>query len=316
MRRLNAQAHAGPSPVGAIASPSTASTPAGTPAASPAPTPRQSPSRPEIVTVDPGAKARAAAEAAGGQVEPSPEEAAANALITPADQWPFTLLMQDLVLALGKPAWEARHGAAMAIREILRTQGKGCANALLSVAQTLLALLALDRFGDFVGDMVMAPVREAAAQALGIVLIHLPASAVRTVHDALIQMVRQDWVSKENKYAWEVRHAGLLGLKYQVAVRGDLLGAPKVEGVKLEDAVLGDVHVKAEQLDVKGEDEEKPNGIKREGMSAEDDVKMDGVLPASEQADTTVILKEVVDAAVLGCVHRPFDAQGLHRQFE
>lgn len=300
MRRLNAQAHAAPV-ASVVASPSTNSTPVATPVPSPATTPRGSPKQ-EVVTVDPGAKARAAAAAtaaSGGQVEPSPAEAAANALITPPDQWPFTNLMQQLVLSLGKPSWEARHGSAMAIREILRSQGKACGgSALVSIAQCLLALLALDRFGDFVGDMVMAPVREAAAQALGIVLIHLPNDAqVRSVHDTLIQMVRQDWVSKDVKYAWEVRHAGLLGLKYQVAVRGDLLGAPKELDIKQELELNGSQVVKVEDVeaeDVKAEDIKKENGVKAESNPT----KMEGIIPAA--ADTTVILKEVVDAAVLG----------------
>lgn len=34
----------------------------------------------------------------------------------------------------------------------------------------------------------------------------------------------------ERNHVWEVRHAGLLGVKYEVAVRSDLFDAPKNEG--------------------------------------------------------------------------------------
>jgi TATA-binding protein-associated factor len=115
---------------------------------------------------------------------------------------------------------------------------------LTSIARHLLNVLVLDRFGDFVGDTVIAPVRETAGQALGILLKYLSDEAVLEVHQALLLMVRQPWAKRGKdpsgkertegeKFRWEVRHAGLLGLKYEVAVRGDLLLAQadvKVEG--------------------------------------------------------------------------------------
>lgn len=36
----------------------------------------------------------------------------------------------------------------------------------------LLCVLALDRFGDFISDQVVAPVRETCAQCLGILIFH------------------------------------------------------------------------------------------------------------------------------------------------
>lgn len=50
-------------------------------------------------------------------------------------------------------------------------------------------------------------------------------------------MIRQDFtlpskakVGKDDRnHVWEVRHAGLLGIKYEVAVRSDLFDAPKDE---------------------------------------------------------------------------------------
>ena len=63
-------------------------------------------------------------------------------------------------------------------------------------------------------------------------LLHMPRRSIAHVHSILLQMIRQDFklVSKPGKakqetdrgHIWEVRHAGLLGIKYEVAVRSDL----------------------------------------------------------------------------------------------
>ena len=129
--------------------------------------------------------------------------------------------------------------------ELLRSIGASLPSPLLlDLARSLLSLLAMDRFGDFVGDTVIAPVRETAAQALGVLLKYLDHGAVSEVHDTLMVMIKQDWakrgkavdgLGRGEKFAWEVRHAGLLGVKYEVAVRGDLLGSVKAEDVKMED---------------------------------------------------------------------------------
>ena len=79
------------------------------------------------------------------------------------------------------------------------------------------------------------------------------------VHDNLLQMIRQEFSTSANgvennagktrklpAYAWQVRHAGLLGLKYEVAVRNDLIeneeGLDVLRGV-VDAAVLGSVPV-------------------------------------------------------------------------
>ena len=86
---------------------------------------------------------------------------------------------------------------------------------------------------------VVAPVRETVSQTLASLLIHMPLRSVVHVHSILLQMIRQDFPlpSKaktgkvdERNHVWEVRHAGLLGVKYEVAVRSDLFDAPKSEG--------------------------------------------------------------------------------------
>lgn len=98
----------------------------------------------------------------------------------------------------------------------------------MQIARHLLALLALDRFGDFLGDIVMAPVREVSAQALGICIKQLGTSDIHEIHQIMLSMIHQPWARRDGekweKFSWELRHAGLLGLKYEVVVRSDLEG--------------------------------------------------------------------------------------------
>ena len=53
--------------------------------------------------------------------------------------------------------------------------------------------------------------RESCAQTLGTCLHHMSAAGVEGVARVLVQLLRQQ--------QWEVRHGGLLGLKYLLAVR-------------------------------------------------------------------------------------------------
>jgi len=138
----------------------------------------------------------------------------------------------------------------------------------------------------------------------------MPRRSVLHVHSVLLQMIRQDFTlptgangpGKEKSHIWEVRHAGLLGIKYEVAVRSDVVEAGEIsEEVKAENNVTDDVGVgiglvvkaekvdegvgKADSLDVNMEDIQEKNGIKIE------------TLPGPRH-----ILQDVVDAAVLGQV--------------
>lgn len=79
----------------------------------------------------------------------------------------------------------------------------------------LLCVLSLDRFGDFVSDQVVAPVRETCAQVLGTLLKQMPTDKVSQTVTILLKLIKQT--------EWEVRHGGLLGLKYMFVVREDLL---------------------------------------------------------------------------------------------
>lgn len=174
--------------------------------------------------------------APGGPVEAS--RATSNDLdeIMPRtlDEWVWTRLVKKLEGMLESESWEARHGSALALRDLIRIQGGACGldrgrspadnveshqAALKRIAKTLILVLVRDRFGDFVGDSVMAPVRESAAQALASVISHMPASMLIPVGKTLLSMVTQSWV--DVPYVWELRHAGLLGLRYMLAVVKD-----------------------------------------------------------------------------------------------
>ncbi|KAE8721381.1 TATA-binding protein-associated factor BTAF1 [Hibiscus syriacus] len=78
-----------------------------------------------------------------------------------------------------------------------------------------LCVLTLDRFGDYVSDQVVAPVRETCAQALGATFKYMHPSLVHETLNVLLQM--------QCRPEWEIRHGSLLGIKYLVAVRREML---------------------------------------------------------------------------------------------
>lgn len=236
MRRLNEKANGGPAP-------SETPTPRSTPKGTPHPTPprdvkpdiKSEPEdvkpdvkpdikpdvKPEAVVIDPGKK--------GGAVEAHEVQ---TLKLDAHGHSPWSAVVSELSVALTDPAWEVRHGASLGITEVLRHTGSniaaGYVGFLSALARRLLTLLTLDRFGDFVGDTVMAPVRETAAQALGILFKFENNEEAAEVHNALVDMVCQSWAKRGkeaeglprgDRFAWELRHAGLLGLKYEVVIR-------------------------------------------------------------------------------------------------
>lgn len=141
------------------------------------------------------------------------------------EDWPFESFCIDLCNDLFNPAWEIRHGASSALREIIKLHGDGAGKTrdtpvtkmievntewLEVTAWKLLCVFALDQFVDFVSDEVIAPVRETSAQTLGAVLHHLDKESIVRVLGVLIKLQEQD--------QWQVRHGGLLGLKYMLAI--------------------------------------------------------------------------------------------------
>uniref|UniRef100_A0A2P2MP00 TATA-binding protein-associated factor BTAF1 isoform X1 n=1 Tax=Rhizophora mucronata TaxID=61149 RepID=A0A2P2MP00_RHIMU len=86
---------------------------------------------------------------------------------------------------------------------------------LQDCAIRFLCVLSLDRFGDYVSDQVVAPVRETCAQALGAVFKYMHHSLVHEILNVLLKM--------QCRPEWEIRHGSLLGIKYLVAVRKEML---------------------------------------------------------------------------------------------
>ena len=63
----------------------------------------------------------------------------------------------------------------------------------------------------FLTYQVVAPVRETCAQTLGVVLKRMDVEDCKSVMMALLTL--------QHQLEWEVRHGGLLGIKYLLAVR-------------------------------------------------------------------------------------------------
>ncbi|KAJ8933842.1 hypothetical protein NQ314_013764 [Rhamnusium bicolor] len=131
-----------------------------------------------------------------------------------AGDWPLESFCDQLSQDLFSCSWEIRHGAATALREVLKMEVYHQV-WLEDMSIRLLCVLALDRFGDFVSDAVVAPVRETCAQALCAVLKLMNCSACYGVLKILLQLL--------DHQEWEARHGGLLGLKYLLAVREDMI---------------------------------------------------------------------------------------------
>ena len=188
--------------------------------------PQQPPSA-ELASNNTGPEGEGAG-AEGGEEEGGASSAESWQMST---QWPFEPLCAELRCSLFNPRWQRRHGAALGLRAILKVHA-GSAGSFGSVRRVvsdelrakwrqdcairLICVLALDRFGDWeAGDKVTAPVRETTAQALSVLLRPMLPEAASQVADALLVMGRQT--------LWEVRHSAMLGLKYVLAVRHDLL---------------------------------------------------------------------------------------------
>jgi hypothetical protein len=123
-------------------------------------------------------------------------------------------------------------------------------------------------------------------------------------------MIRQDFAlppgtngpGKGNGHIWEVRHAGLLGIKYEVAVRSDVVGAAsediKAEGNVTAETVAGtELVVKMESVDVSVNREDDGWDAMMEDIPERNGARTATLLP---ELGPQHILQDVVDAAVLG----------------
>ncbi|PSS03879.1 hypothetical protein BD289DRAFT_478358 [Coniella lustricola] len=152
-------------------------------------------------------------------------------------EWPYERLCDFLKVDLFDPSWETRHGAAMGLREVIRVHGGGAGRCrgksraendernrkwLDDLACRLCCVLMLDRFTDYSSDTSVAPIRETVGQTLGSVLFHFPASSVYAIYRILYRMVMSEDLP-QGHHAWPICHGGMVGLRYVVAVRKDLL---------------------------------------------------------------------------------------------
>jgi len=91
----------------------------------------------------------------------------------------------------------------------------------------LVSVLALDRFGDYVSDGVVAPVRESVAQCVG-----AAATLMTSEGQELTNLVKVLALLLKQKQ-WEVRHGSLLALKYLLAVTQVKVSYPEEVSLKL-----------------------------------------------------------------------------------
>lgn len=167
--------------------------------------------------------------------------------------WPFEGLCELLMVDLFDENWETRHGAALGLREVVKVHGRGAGRVRGStpeenaarnrqwvedLACRLCCIFALDRFGDYVGDQVVAPVRESSGQTLGALLLHMDEKTIRPTFTVLHGLVLQKYNKPGAMPVWEARHGGMLGLRYLVSVRTDILFNDKTYLDDLYEAVL------------------------------------------------------------------------------
>ncbi|EEB05630.2 TATA-binding protein associated factor Mot1 [Schizosaccharomyces japonicus yFS275] len=151
--------------------------------------------------------------------------------------WPFKNITEMLLVDIFDPSWEIRHGASMGLREIIKHAGYGfgreygktkaendnlnkeCLEDLLC---RISCVFALDRFGDYLADQVVAPIRESISQVLAVTILYVPDSSVIAMYKLLHALVFQKEIGVQPS-VWEACHGGILGIKYLVACKHELV---------------------------------------------------------------------------------------------
>ncbi|KAF1360836.1 hypothetical protein EJ07DRAFT_176921 [Lizonia empirigonia] len=150
-------------------------------------------------------------------------------------EWPFERVCEYLALEMFDHTWEVRHGASMGIREVLRVHGAGAGRVkgktraendklnqqwLNDLACRICCIFMLDRFADYTSDTAVAPIRETAGQALGSVLQHMSRENILATFSVLHSLIKK---RLETDSGWHSCQGGMIGMRYLVAVRNDLL---------------------------------------------------------------------------------------------
>ncbi|XBW36484.1 hypothetical protein QEN19_002061 [Hanseniaspora menglaensis] len=147
--------------------------------------------------------------------------------------WTLQTLYDLLLKDLSSDNWELRHGAALGLRELFLKKKENThyigklktndhtANVerngkyLEDLCCNILNIFARDRFSDFIGDSVVAPVKASAAQALAAIFNSLDdlkeENLLYLVFENLEKLVLQKGLEKK---LWQVSHGGLLGILY------------------------------------------------------------------------------------------------------
>ena len=159
---------------------------------------------------------------------------------------PLESLTRWLTEKLFDSEWECRHGAATALRELLKAFSSialkleqkidNYARILLyleSCMVRLLSVIALDRFADYIGDEAVAPVRETCAQIIGIISSHLNFFTSSSTHLANCNKLARlchilnEFIGFNGESSWELRHSGIMSLKYTTAASASFLSFNK-----------------------------------------------------------------------------------------
>lgn len=154
--------------------------------------------------------------------------------------------VRSLCFDLYDPNWTCRHGAALSLKEAVSAPQFSAlffppssrpteAAAMIPLSATdilrhVFNVLAVDRFNDFVGEHVVAPVRETCSQLVAAILLSFRQSKVKlseeqstAIESAAISLIKNVLdicgaflsLSGDPKQ-WECRHAGLLTVKYVI----------------------------------------------------------------------------------------------------
>jgi hypothetical protein len=153
----------------------------------------------------------------------------------PADgsslEWPLERVCDKLLAWIFHRLWHVRHGAVTALTRVLSASPRcpgvrsgmaahdaAAANAWWceDACARLVCVLGLDRFNDFHEDSAIAPVREAASKALAASLARTGRLVTESAALLLLRFVRVS-------HSWEQQQGALLGLKFLLALRPDVV---------------------------------------------------------------------------------------------
>jgi TATA-binding protein-associated factor len=167
------------------------------------------PDRKRVKESNSGFRVSGAAKLKERELAKSSDSLALASFIVPEEVAPWRRLITFLVKQCENERWEARHGALLAMKGLIEAVPWDCTNSdvlIGSFLESAFRVLVLDRFNDFMSDRVMAPVREIAAQVVGLLLERAAGASFERVLGLVMELIQQE--------DWQLRHAGLLALRF------------------------------------------------------------------------------------------------------